>query len=454
MDNSNIDRDAYIFKRIKEHYNFIKDKYEVVGIFLQGSQNYGLDIYDEDYKSDIDTKAIILPSLEDIVLNKAPLSTTLILDNNEHIDLKDVRIMFDTFKKQNINFIEILFTKYKIINPKYKDLWQEIISKREEIARLDFNKALNCQSGMSQQKYVALKHPYPTIIEKIKKYGYDPKQLHHILRMNDFIKKYVKGIPYEKCLIPDNKEYLIEIKKGILDLKSAEKLAKEVNEETYKISKEYQNNYSINKSCIDLLEKIKYSLIHRFLSETLIHKNEKNKKKEYKNVFVTSDIHFFHKNILKFENRPFKDIEEMNKTIIKNWNNLISNDDLVYILGDISMGSINDTNEIIKKLNGDKILIKGNHDTFINNKKFDKSLFKKVSSCEEVTIYGVDFIMCHYPFASNDSHKIQLYRHIHSNKGIHRIKEIPNNSFNVCMDVNNLIPINIKYIINKFKGEK
>ena len=58
MYNKLFDRDTYIFKRIKEHYNFIKDKYEVMGIFLQGSQNYELDIYDKDYKSDIDTKAI------------------------------------------------------------------------------------------------------------------------------------------------------------------------------------------------------------------------------------------------------------------------------------------------------------------------------------------------------------------------------------------------------------
>ena len=52
-----------------------------------GSQNYGLDIYDNDYMSDVDTKAIILPSFEDIVLNREPKSTTIVLDNNEHIDV-------------------------------------------------------------------------------------------------------------------------------------------------------------------------------------------------------------------------------------------------------------------------------------------------------------------------------------------------------------------------------
>lgn len=448
-----MDRDTYIFKRISEHYREIKDKYEVIGIFLQGSQNYGLDIYDEDYKSDIDTKAIILPTLKDIVSNATPISTTLVLDNNEHIDLKDIRIMFDTFKKQNINFIEILFTKFRIINPKYKDLWEQLIARREEIARLDYNKALNCQAGMSQQKLVALKHPYPTIIDKIKKYGYDPKQLHHIMRMNDFIKKYVMGEPYEKCLIPDNIDFLIRIKKGELDLSTAEMLAKVTNEETYRISKNYQLNEGINQSAVDLLEEIKYKAIERYLKNSLMPVEKQKKEKQYKNIFVTSDIHFSHEAILKFENRPFNNVEEMNEKIVENWNATVGENDLVYILGDISMGSIKETMALLKRLNGDKILVKGNHDEMVDNRKFDRTIFKEISNCIDITIYGQKFLMCHYPFASNDNHKIQLYGHIHTNNGLHVAHDLPENSFNVCMDANNLTPVNIKDILKFFRKE-
>ena len=75
-----------------------------VGLFLQGSQNYNLD-YEG---SDIDTKAIMLPSFSDFVLNAKPLSTTHIMENNEHVDFKDIRLMFDCIKKQNVNFVEIL----------------------------------------------------------------------------------------------------------------------------------------------------------------------------------------------------------------------------------------------------------------------------------------------------------------------------------------------------------
>ena len=101
-----------------------------VGLFLQGSQNYNLD-YEG---SDIDTKAIMLPSFSDFVLNAKPLSTTHIMENNEHVDFKDIRLMFDCIKKQNVNFVEILFTPYSIINPEYADLFQPVLDAREEIA--------------------------------------------------------------------------------------------------------------------------------------------------------------------------------------------------------------------------------------------------------------------------------------------------------------------------------
>lgn len=155
--------------------------------------------------SDIDTKVVILPSFEDIVLNKEPKSTTIVLENNEHIDVKDIRVMFETYKKQNVNFIETIFTEFKIVNPKYKELVQPLFDNNEEIAHINYNQALRCMAGMSMEKLKALQHPYPTIIDKIEKFGYDPKQLHHILRMNDFIIKYSQGKPYKECLIPNEK---------------------------------------------------------------------------------------------------------------------------------------------------------------------------------------------------------------------------------------------------------
>ena len=270
-----MNREEFIKNRVKEHYEYLikNTNYEVMYLALQGSQNYGLDVYDEDYKSDIDTKAIVLPSFEDFVHNRKPVSETIILPNNEHIDVKDIRVMFDTFKKQNINFIEILFTDYYIINPKYKTEIENLRKKAELIAHLNFNQALKCMSGMSMEKLKALQHPYPTIMDKIEKFGYDPKQLHHILRMNDFIKKYaILKWPYKQCLIPDDKEYLISVKKGSMPCFEAVELANIVDSDTHRIKDERVSpQEEVNEEAIKVLDKIKEKALHKRFKQELLH---------------------------------------------------------------------------------------------------------------------------------------------------------------------------------------
>jgi len=80
--------------------------------------------------------------------------------------------------------------------------------------------------------------------------------------------------------------------------------------------------------------------------------------------FVIADLHLGHENIIKYCNRPFKDVAHMNETILNNWNTVVSNDDLVYVLGDFSMKFDQEkTKAILNRLNGRKILVMGNHDT-------------------------------------------------------------------------------------------
>ncbi len=270
-----MNKEERIMKRVQEHYEYLNSKgYEIVFIALQGSQNYGLDVYDNEYMSDIDTKAIVLPSFEDFVYGRQPISKTLILENNEHIDVKDIRIMFETYKKQNVNFIETLFTEFKIINEKYKELVKPLFDNAEEIAHIDVYQAVKCMAGMSKEKLKALQHPYPTIIDKIEKYGYDPKQLHHILRMNDFIKKYaISRKLYKECLVPDNKDYLIDIKKGILPVDEAVKLAIETDTDTNDVKNWFTGfevrKHIINEIGIRILDDVKFNILTTYFKELL-----------------------------------------------------------------------------------------------------------------------------------------------------------------------------------------
>ena len=121
--------------------------------------------------------------------------------------------MFDCFKKQNVNFVEILFTKYKVINPKYKEIVQLLFDNRELIAHYNNYAAINCMTGLSMEKYKALEHPYPATIDKIEKYGYDGKQLCHLIRINEFMKRYIQGTPYADCLVSNMPKYLIVLQK-------------------------------------------------------------------------------------------------------------------------------------------------------------------------------------------------------------------------------------------------
>ena len=210
---ANYHSDEWIMERVHEHWLealtlFPKDR--IVGIFLQGSQNYGLD-YEG---SDIDTKLIVVPTWEDICFNRKPVSTTHIRANDEHIDLKDIRLMFQTFRKQNLNFMEILFTKYKIINPMYEEYWAELVEYNEKIAMYDPCGAVKTMKGIAMEKYHAMEHRYPAKAEIIDAWGYDSKQLHHLFRISEFIDRYCNGMEkYADILIAKDGEWLKGIKK-------------------------------------------------------------------------------------------------------------------------------------------------------------------------------------------------------------------------------------------------
>ena len=207
-----------VMKRVQEHYDAAVELYgeRVLGVFLQGSWNYGDALCDEN--SDVDTKCVVLPTFEDFCLGKKPVSTTHVLENGEHLDAKDLRLYMDCFRKQNVNFVEVLFTEYKVVNPKFEKQWARLVNARERVGRYDMKRALNCMVGMAYEKDKALCHPYPTLVEKLEKYGYDGKQLSHCMRMNDFLALYLLGANYEYCLHvgydKERLEYLRKVKRN------------------------------------------------------------------------------------------------------------------------------------------------------------------------------------------------------------------------------------------------
>lgn len=174
--------------------------------------------------------------------------------------------------------------------------------------------------------------------------------------------------------------------------------------------------------------------------------------------YVTADLHFGHKNIIKYENRSFDSVEKMDSYIIENWNKVVNNDDLVYILGDFSWYKGEETNNILKQLKGKKILIIGNHDkNFLNDKKFDKALFQEIVNYKEIKRNKIKIIMCHYPMIDwNGKYQgsYHLYGHVHSmiNEDTKYMKKLEEkyNCLNVGIDVHKKL-LNLEEILCKKK---
>lgn len=186
----------------------------------------------EDEESDIDTKLLVIPSLEEIVLNKQPVSTTHILDNDEHMDAKDIRLYWQTMRKGNLNFVELMFARVQIVNPMYQDIWDKVLALREDIAYMNPRVAMKAMMGMINEKYFALTHRYPSRVEIIDKFGgYDPKQLSHLVRVYYFLEGYVtKQYTYQDLLVMENNHFkrvlVTHIKRqGVADLETAQDIA-------------------------------------------------------------------------------------------------------------------------------------------------------------------------------------------------------------------------------------
>jgi calcineurin-like phosphoesterase family protein len=136
--------------------------------------------------------------------------------------------------------------------------------------------------------------------------------------------------------------------------------------------------------------------------------------------WITSDLHFGHANIKKFcpETRGrFRDVEHMRETMISEWNQLVGQDDTVYMLGDVAFLPAVEAVAIMHRLHGRKILIEGNHDRKLLNDPAFRACFDQVHNYLRLTHNGQLVIMCHYPFHYewDQAHRgsVHFFGHVH-----------------------------------------
>jgi calcineurin-like phosphoesterase family protein len=156
-------------------------------------------------------------------------------------------------------------------------------------------------------------------------------------------------------------------------------------------------------------------------------------------VFMISDHHFGHKNIIDFEARPFHDVEQMNREMIERWNSVVNKKDKVFHLGDFSFLNLEKTKDILSKLNGYKTLIMGNHDRGRSRAWWLEAGFNEVN--EHPIIYGGFFFLSHEPMYMN---KHMPYVNIHGH--IHGLKYEGNQFVNVSVEQWDYKPVQFEAI--------
>lgn len=134
-------------------------------------------------------------------------------------------------------------------------------------------------------------------------------------------------------------------------------------------------------------------------------------------IYYISDLHIGHKNAIRFDERPFADIDEMEREIVRRWNDKVGTDDDIYILGDVFYHYKGDKAEFLKKLGGRLHLIVGNHDFEILKNEAALGCFESVDKLRQIIDDGRHVVMCHYPIISwNKKHfgAYHVYGHVHS----------------------------------------
>jgi calcineurin-like phosphoesterase family protein len=170
--------------------------------------------------------------------------------------------------------------------------------------------------------------------------------------------------------------------------------------------------------------------------------------------FFTADLHIGHANIIKHCSRPFSSVEDMDATLIEDWNACVRPEDDIYIIGDLFVRNHIDTEEYLQRLNGRKYLIVGNHDKEWMRHIDLSRYFAEVSLMSEIVVNNAHKVtMCHYPMMEwLDSRKgtsYMIHGHIHSRTDADYftlIRDNPN-MLNAGVDVNGFKPVTFNELI-------
>lgn len=168
-------------------------------------------------------------------------------------------------------------------------------------------------------------------------------------------------------------------------------------------------------------------------------------------IFYISDLHFGHQNVIRFDDRPFSDVNEMDRTLITLWNSRVTDDDTVYIIGDFAFRNEKPEEWYLKRLAGKKHLIVGNHDGKLLQNPAAMAYFESVDKMKHVVDGNKNICLCHFPIAEWNGFRKgnpHIFGHIHGryNQAFQFMKQFPNALNAGCM-INGYMPVTYKELV-------
>ena len=168
-------------------------------------------------------------------------------------------------------------------------------------------------------------------------------------------------------------------------------------------------------------------------------------------ILYTADLHFGHRNIIGMDHRPFLDTDEMDAYMIYLWNDRVSEDDDVYILGDFCYKAFHSADWYLRQLKGRKYFIFGNHDKAVINNPTALSYFKKTADLMTINDNGKQVVLCHYPLAEWPGYfrgAYHVYGHIHNNLNkAYEVMKSEDKALNAGCMINRYTPVSLRELI-------
>lgn len=168
------------------------------------------------------------------------------------------------------------------------------------------------------------------------------------------------------------------------------------------------------------------------------------------NLYI-SDLHFGHKAVINFDNRPFADVEEMDRAIIQFWNDRVTKNDQVYLLGDVAFHNEKPYSWYLKQLKGQKHLIIGNHDTKLLKDEEAMGYFVSVDYYREITDERKHIVLSHYPIAEWNGFyhdNWHIYGHIHNKTdGTFQYMKQFDRALNAAACINHYMPVSFQELM-------